>query len=90
MQHCFPSILLRACARGAAQVTCLLINGYKVYTAGAGANMTYVVGQDMWLDPLTVHHVPENPVERERVEASGAEVLRPALFETVRSRPLCV
>lgn len=57
-----------------------MFNGHKTWTASVGAAMAYVIGQDMWLDALTVNHVPENPDEEERVEASGAEIRREAVL----------
>lgn len=69
-----------------AQMTVFLINGFKVFCAGVGANMAYVVGQDMWLDAVTHCHTPEDVVERERVEAAGAEVLKPAIAGVCSAR----
>lgn len=56
-----------------------MFNGHKMYSAGVGANMAYVVGQDMWLDAITVNHVPENPDEALRVTDNGAEIQRPPM-----------
>ena len=61
------------------QVTCVLFNGHKTYTAGVGSAMAYVIGQDMWLDPLTTNHVPSNPDEEARIVANGGAIKRAAL-----------
>ena len=52
----------------------VLFQGHKTYTASVGAAMAYVVGQDMWLDPLTVSHTPYNEEEADRVTANGGEI----------------
>ena len=52
---------------------------HRLYCAGAGANMAYIMGQDMWLDPITQCHVPENEAERQRVEDAGAEIVKEAM-----------
>jgi hypothetical protein len=72
---------LWVCHRSVAwpQVTCLMMSRHHLYCAGVGANMTYVMGQDMWMDPVTQLHVPQNEVERQRVEEAGAEIQKEAL-----------
>lgn len=71
----------------AVQVTCVAFNGHKMYTVGVGAARAFVVGQDMWLDPLTGLHLPSNEEEAERVEAHGGEIQRAQLEVGVAPPP---
>jgi hypothetical protein len=50
-----------------------------MFVAGVGTAMAYVVGQDMWLDAVTVNHSPSNPDEEARVLSSGADIETAAL-----------
>ncbi len=57
----------------------MIFNGHKIYIGGVGAAMAYVIGQDMWLDAVTINHSPSNLDEADRVLSSGAVIEKAAL-----------